>query len=347
MKNMKKILCMLLTLMLVMGIVAVATLTTTMAAPQTGWNVNSTVTLRSVGTQWDQLTIVWDHFRDTTSGASNGFNNQARRTNARGGPTAFSVWSVEEVRRGDGGDVSYHPVTVHANQNLATNAQRPVRVWSERTTSLERLQVRQPGESWHGELEISLTIIALCTTENTPADIQNAPNFDFNDELERIATLNDFNNADTDYIDNFMGSGLRLVRKSHSISENLLNVEGLTQAIADAQRILDRNDSFGFLDRYQEDFIEELTALVAEARVALESTDVVGIGDDIYRLTNELRGLVNQANSHRFFLHEVLDPIAPGVWGFIEFLEVAVNVAAPLVALIQGVFSLVTQWAQR
>jgi len=338
MKNAKKILCMLLSLMLVLGVVLVGTITTTMAAPQTGWSVSSTVSLRSTGTQWDQLTIVWDHFRDATGGASTGFNSQVRRI--MNGPTAFSVWHVYEVSRDGIGDPTFDPITVHPAQNASPNNQTPVRVWAERTTALERLQIRQSNVAWHGELRIRLTVVALCTVENTPEQIRNAPALDFNDADTRAAVLAMF---DTDnYIDNIFGSGLRLVRHVHAVEENLLNVGGLTDALADAQRILDRND--GLLRRYQEDFIEALEDLVEEAIDALASTDVVGIGDDIARLTVELRALVDNAENYRFFLHEVMDPIAPGAWGFIEFFEMFLQIASPLFSLITGAIGLITSF---
>jgi len=316
MKHAKKILCAVLSVVLVLGIVGAATITTTMASAQTGWEANRNLTLRSTNNQWDQLTIVWDHFTSPSGQINAGFHAQRNRggSGENSGPTAFSVWQVYAVEGPNRQLLTVHNSVTEANRAPGSG----LRVWRESAPGLERLQIRQGEELWFGEIEVSIAVWALSTVNRAEEEVRN--------HATVIGVPAWYAQQDV----SFDVDHTPLVRNVGTFNSSLLNIDGLNEAIAAAERILD-NEA-----RYTDDYIAQLRRLLTTARLALNAIDADGAGITIARATEDLQDWVDQANNHRFFLLDAFNPIAAGVWGFLEFIIMVIQLAAPLMVLLNA-----------
>ncbi|MCL2446291.1 MAG: hypothetical protein FWD06_05950 [Oscillospiraceae bacterium] len=311
----KKILCAVLSLVLVLGVVITATLTTTMASAQTGWEANRNLTLRSTNNQWDQLTIVWDHFTTPSGQINAGFAQQRARggSGATSGPTAFSVWRVYAIAEGG----ARTALTVHDSVTEANRAAgNGLRVWREGASGIERLQIRQGEDDWFGEVEVFISVWALSTVGREEEEIRNHPT------VSGVPAWY----AQQDWA--FDANLLPLVRNTGEFRASLLNIEGLNNAIAAAEAIISNSA------RYSDDYIAQLRRYLTTARLALNAIDADGAGVTIARATEDLQDWVDQAGSNRFFLFDTFTPVAGGIWGVLEFGEMLLQLAAPIFSFI-------------
>ncbi|MCL2195949.1 MAG: hypothetical protein FWB76_08375 [Oscillospiraceae bacterium] len=324
MKHAKKILCAVLSLVLVLGIVVTASITTTLASAQTGWNESSTVVLRSTNNAWDEATLIWDHFRDVGD-QRNGFRQQNQRANSAtvdtlNGPTAWVDWDVTL----NGETIPVHPDPVVANRDNTS----ALRVWRVSTATLERLEVR-PGYDTSlgfGDLQVVLTVVALRATSTNGDAVREAPFIDRNTDFGTSNSVT----IDTDVV---------LIRASEGFTTTLMNVSGLQEAIEEAEAILAQNE--GLFQRHHDDYVAELRRALTDARHALTMTDTDSGPYLVSTATATLRALVDDASNNHFFLHDLFSPIANGAWGIVDFASMLLQLVAPLFGLITGILELV------
>jgi hypothetical protein len=204
-----------------------------------------------------------------------------------------------------------HDSVTEANRAPGTG----LRVWRESAPGLERLQIRQGETLWFGEIEVSIAVWALGTVGRTEEEVRNH------------ATITGVPAWYAQQDVSFDIEHTPLVRNAGTFNSSLLNIEGLNNAIAAAERILD-NEA-----RYTDAYITQLRRLLTTARLALSAIDADGAGITIARATEDLQDWVDQANDHRFFLLDFFNPIAAGIWGVLEFFVMVIQLAAPLMAL--------------